>query len=209
MKKIAVLVASLCILVGCSAKVFDQKAQMKDATQTVITQVAKENQALDAITTAASAFPSTFQKAYQKAPTQDFKNTGSVARLITRRDAAYQRLETAQKAIEHATTTLIKARTQTNANLPTAALSDALNGLKLAKLDHKTFDAYYKELGTAESEFFSAVAQSETQGDIDTALTRLNQYDSSLAQQAEIVTANLQTVTVQAKALAKAIAKMD
>ncbi|WP_225047709.1 hypothetical protein [Lacticaseibacillus kribbianus] len=209
MKRIAILLASLFVLVGCSARVFDQKAQMKDATQTILTQVATENKALDTMTDTATAFPSTFQKAYAANPARDFKSTGSVAKLIAKREAAYQKLETAQKAIEDATTVLIKARTQTNANLPAAALTDALNGLKLAKLDHKTYDAYYKELAEAESVFFKDVSEADSQDDIDTALTRLNQFDSTLAQQAEIVTANLQTVTVQAQALAKAIAKMD
>ncbi|WP_246287336.1 hypothetical protein [Lacticaseibacillus absianus] len=211
MKKLILSLLTLGLfLTGCSTRVFDQKAQLQDATTTVLTQVSQEQAALTTIDHAATAFPSTFQQAHAAAPAADLATTGAAATLIAKREAAFKRLERAQKQLEAATTKLIKINSQQNENLPSAQLTSVLDSLKLAKLDHKTFDAYYAELAAAEGQFFKAVAAAPTdQSAVDAALSRLNQYASSLSQQAEIVTANLETVTAQGKLLKQAADHMN
>ncbi|MFD1441306.1 hypothetical protein [Lacticaseibacillus hegangensis] len=209
MKKIGIILLGLVFLAGCSGVGFNQKAQLQGATSTLKTQVAVQSNQLALIDADAAAFPSTFQKAYAKDNRQTFDQTGPVNALIQRRTKAYKRLESAQTAIETATTTLTKASSQQTANLPTATLTDTLNSLKLAKLDHKTFDAYYREMTSAETAFFAAVAKdpSDTAA-INAALGRLNEYSSSLSQQAEIVQANLQMLSQNVATLSKAVDKM-
>ncbi|WP_125705592.1 hypothetical protein [Lacticaseibacillus daqingensis] len=210
MKKLLLwLLGGLVLLAGCSSQVFDQQTQLKEATATVITQVAKERAAIAVVDETASAFPSTFQKAYASDPTHDFATTGAVAALVTKRKAAFTQLEAAHKQLEAAITKLTKLSSQANDNLPRTALTNALDSLKLAKLDHKTFDAYYSELGSAQTLFFDQVSAAPDRETVDAALSRLNQYASSLSQQADIVTANLETVAAQAKTLQKAINEMD
>lgn len=209
MKKIAIFLLGLVFLAGCSGVGFNQKAQLQTATSNLKRQVTTQTKQLKVIDTDAAAFPSTFQKAYAKDNTQDFAHEGAISTLIAHRTAAYKRLEGAQTEIETATTALTKANSQPNANLPTAALSDTLNSLKLAKLDHKTFDTYYQEMSTAENTFFETVAKDPTDSAaINAALGRLNEYTSSLSQQAEIVQANLQTVSQNVATLQKAVNQM-
>ncbi|MFD1393408.1 hypothetical protein ACFQ3L_07455 [Lacticaseibacillus jixianensis] len=209
MKKLGALLVGLLLLSGCSAAGINQKAQLQTTTSTLRTQVGIQTKMLTLIDNEAAAFPSTFEKAYAKDPTQDFKAAGPVGVLLTSREQAYKRLEAAQEQIETATTALTKVSSQRSPNLPEAALSNALNSLKLAKLDHKTFDSYYKEMSSAETTFFSTVAQApDDEAAINAALGRLNEYTSSLSQQAEIIQANLQTVTKDVAALSSAVAKM-
>lgn len=195
MKKLTVLVLSLLVLAGCTTGALNQKAQLQTATETINTQVTTQNKQLTLIDADAAAFPSTFEKAYANDSTQNFKEDGPVSQLLKAREQAYKRLENAQAQIEKATSTLTKLSAQQSAGLPTSALTDTLNSLKLAKLDHNTFDSYYKEMTGAEATFFAAVAKdpSDTKA-INAALGRLNEYTSSLSQQAEIIEANLQTV---------------
>lgn len=196
-------------LAGCSGVGFNQKAQLQSAARTLNSQVTVQSKQLTVIDGDAAAFPSTFQKAYAQDHSQDFAHEGAVSDLIARRSKAYKKLESAQTDIETATTTLTKANSQQNANLPTTALSDTLSSLKLAKLDHRTFDTYYKEMTAAETTFFETVAKApDDTATINEALGRLNEYTSSLSQQAEIVQANLQTVSQNVAALQTAVRKM-
>ncbi|MCI1893893.1 MAG: hypothetical protein LKJ29_07830 [Lactobacillus sp.] len=209
MKKIGLVIASLLLLAGCSTAVFDQKTQLNDAAQTILTQVSKKTTLMNELDADAGAFPSTFEAAYNKDPNQDFSSEGPVAALISKREATYKKLETSQNKIEQANTTLTKINAQ-GSKLPQQRLSDALNSLKLAHLDHKTFVTYYDELTTAETTFFKTVSNDPSDHKaVEAALTRLMQYTSSLSQQAEIVSANLETVTTETKSLQKAIAKLD
>lgn len=199
----------LLLLSACSTG-FDQKAQLKTTSKTIITQVAKENTAITTIQNQVGAFPSTFETAYAAHPNADFQNTGKIAALIQKREAAYKQLEKSQSQLEAATNQLVKINSQANAQLPKSQLKKAIATLKLAKLDHRTFDAYYKELTDAEQDFFDTVAADpEDQSGIEDALSQLNQYDSSLAQQADIVEANLQSVTADAQSLHQAALKMQ
>ncbi|WP_390408126.1 hypothetical protein [Lacticaseibacillus jixiensis] len=209
MRKLWIPLIGLMMLLTACAPAFDQKAQLRQDSQAVITQVAKLNTALDTVNDQLGAFPSTFEKAYSKDHNQDFQNDGTVAAMLTKRQAAYERLEAAQTKLEDATNRLTKLNSQDNPQLPKAELKRALTTLRLAKLDHKTFDTYYKELTNAENDFFDTVASDPDDKDaIDEALTQLNQYDSSLSQQADIMQANLQTVTSDATALDKAAKAM-
>lgn len=209
MRKLWIPLIGLIMLLTACAPAFDQKAQLRQDSQAVITQVAKLNAALDTVNNQLGAFPSTFETAYASSHDQDFQNTGAVASMLSKRQAAYTRLEAAQAKIEDATNRLTKLNSQDNPQLPKAELKRTLTTLRLAKLDHKTFDTYYKELTTAENDFFDTVASDPDDKDaIDEALTQLNQYDSSLSQQADIMQANLQTVTSDATALDKAAKAM-
>lgn len=209
MRKLWIPLIGLMMLLTACAPAFDQKAQLRQDSQAVVTQVAKLNTALDTVNDQLGAFPSTFEKAYSKDHNQDFQNDGTVAAMLTKRQAAYERLEAAQTKLEDATNRLTKLNSQDNPQLPKAELKRALTTLRLAKLDHKTFDTYYKELTNAENDFFDTVASDPDDKDaIDEALTQLNQYDSSLSQQADIMQANLQTVTSDATALDKAAKAM-
>ncbi len=209
MKKLWLPLLGLLLVLSACTPHFDQKSQLKHTSATVITQVAAESRAMQTINNQLGAFPATFSQAYAADADTDFQNTGAVSALITKREAAYQKLEKAQAQLEAATTTLTKINNQHAEDLPKTALRQMLTTLRLAKLDHKTFDAYYKELTSSEEEFFNTVAaDASDQASIEAALTQLNQYDSSLSQQADIVEANLQSVTADAKALQKAVAKM-
>lgn len=209
MKKLWLPLLGLLLLLSACTPRFDQKSQLKNTSATIITQVAAERRAIQTINDQIGAFPATFSQAYATDPDADFQNAGSVNKLITKREAAYRKLEKAQSQLEAATTQLTKINNQHAADLPKTALHQALTTLRLAKLDHRTFDAYYKELTGAEDEFFNTVAaDSGDKTSIEDALTQLNQYDSSLSQQADIVEANLQSVTADTQALQQAIAKM-
>ncbi|MCI2032977.1 MAG: hypothetical protein LKJ69_06190 [Lactobacillus sp.] len=200
----------LVMLAGCSGPTFDQKAQLKQDSKSVITNVAKETATITTISNQVGDFPATFQTAYTADSNTDFQNVGAVSKLIAKRKTAYQQLEAAQVQIETITTRLTKLRSQNNTNLPQDEIRDLLTDLRLAKLDHKTFDSYYKELQTAEKDFFDTVAADPSDTDaVNAALSQLNQYDSALSQQADIATANLQSVTTAAKALQTAAKKMD
>lgn len=211
MKKRWILaIGLLALLAGCTGPAFDQKAQLKQDSRTVTTSVAKQTQAITRVNDAVGDFPATFQSAYAADPNADFQNAGPINKLLAKRKAAYQALESAQTQIDTLTTRLTKLHNQNNPTLPQAELRDLLTDLRLAKLDHRTFDSYYKELQTAEKDFFDTVAADPTdKAAIDTALSQLNQYDSALGQQADIATANLQSVTTAAKALQAATKKMQ
>ncbi|WP_461213414.1 YkyA family protein [Lacticaseibacillus sp. GG6-2] len=209
MKKLWIPLLGLALLLSACTPRFDQKSQLKDNSTTVIAQVAAESRAIQTINTQVGDFPATFTQAYGANANTDFQNTGAVSELITKRENAYQKLEKAQNELEAATNRLTKIANQNSPDLPKAEVHQVLTTLRLAKLDHKTFDAYYKELTSAEDEFFNNVAANASDKDsIEDALTQLNQYDSSLSQQADIVQANLQSVTADAQALQKAVAKM-
>ena len=77
-------------------------------------------------------------------------------------------------------------------------------------MDHKTLVSYYREMQTAEDAFFDNTADSEetSQADLETQISQLNQYYSSLNQQIDVMTANLTTVSSQADSLAKAVKTM-
>ncbi|WP_407891627.1 hypothetical protein [Lacticaseibacillus sp. N501-2] len=195
-------------LTACSAG-FDQKTQLKQTSNNIVTQVAKQNAAIDTIQNQIGAFPSTFETAYAAHPNADFQNTGKIHALIQKREAAYKQLERVQSQLEAATNQLVKINSQANAQLPKTQLKKTIATLKLAQLDHKTFDAYYKELTDAEQDFFDTVAADPSdKSGIEDALGQLNQYDSSLGQQADIVEANLQSVTADAQSLHAAAVKM-
>lgn len=209
MKKLWIPLIGLLVLLSACSPRLDQKSQLKDASATVVTQVAAETSAVQTISDQIGAFPATFEQAYAANPNTDFQNVGAVSKVIAKRERAYAKLERAQTQLEAVTNRLIKLNSQDSTQVPKTALRNALTTLRLAKLDHKTFDAYYKELVSAEQDFFDTVAADPSdQSGIEAALTQLNQYDSSLGQQADIVEANLQSVTADAKALQKAAAKM-
>lgn len=211
MKKLAwALLAVAVVLAGCSANAFDQKRQLTSATQTVVTQTAAEKTAIKAISDAATAFPSTVQTAYAAAPEADLTENEQVAALITKRETAAKKLQTATTSLQSASTTLTKLNAQKNAKAPSTALKTALSSLKLARLDLKTFNNYYDELTSAEKTFFQEVEADPTnQSAVDAALTRYTAYTSALSQQADIITANLQTLATDAQTLLKAVNRMD
>lgn len=213
MKKITrtmLLMTSLLVflLASCSSPA-SRKTTLQNSTETVRSSVKTELAAIDQLSNAVNSFPSTFQSAYQDDKTQNFTTTGPVAALLDKRNTAYQQLEQAQAKLASATTSLTKANNQAGSNLPKTALKSTLNSLHLAALDHKTYETYYQEMKTAEGSFFKDVSQAKTGKDVDTALTQVTQYGSAIAQQGDIVTANLQTVGAEAKKLETAIEKMD
>ena len=120
-----------------------------------------------------------------------------------------QSLEAANSALVGANNTLTKLNNQPSEDTPQTQLNNVLTSLKLAKLDHKTLVSYYREMLTAEDTFFSTTADSDTsQDDLESQISQLNQYYSSLNQQIDVMTANLTTVTSQTTKLAKAIKSM-
>ncbi|EKQ00864.1 hypothetical protein LCAA2362_0800 [Lacticaseibacillus casei A2-362] len=128
---------------------------------------------------------------------------------MDRRAAAFKSLEAANSALVGANNTLTKLNNQPSEDTPQTQLNNVLTSLKLAKLDHKTLVSYYREMLTAEDTFFSATADSDTsQDDLESQISQLNQYYSSLNQQIDVMTANLTTVTSQTTKLAKAIKSM-
>ena len=210
MKKLLPLLAVLAFLfVGCSATL-NQKKQLLTTTQTVQTQVQQEQQALQVIGSTVNDFPSTFEKAYQDDPSADLKNDdGAVRKLLDKRAAAFKSLEAANTALTDANNTLTKLNNQPSEDMPQATLSKVLTSLKLAKLDHKTLVSYYREMLSAEDDFFAATAGSDvSQADLETQISQLNQYYSSLNQQIDVMTANLTTVTSQNAKLTKAVKTM-
>lgn len=210
MKKLLILLASLAVLiVGCSATL-NPKSQLKTTTATVQTQVQQEQDALKTIGSTVNAFPSAFEKAYQENPKTDLKKeNGPVKKLLDRRAAAFKSLEAANSALVGANNTLTKLNNQPSEDTPQTQLNNVLTSLKLAKLDHKTLVSYYREMLTAEDTFFSTTADSDTsQDDLESQISQLNQYYSSLNQQIDVMTANLTTVTSQTTKLAKAIKSM-
>ncbi|RWZ62579.1 hypothetical protein EQH89_05575 [Lacticaseibacillus paracasei] len=210
MKKLLILLASLAVLiVGCSATL-NPKSQLKTTTATVQTQVQQEQDALKTIGSTVNVFPSAFEKAYQENPQTDLKKeNGLVKKLLDRRAAAFKSLEAANSALVGANNTLTKLNNQPSEDTPQTQLNNVLTSLKLAKLDHKTLVSYYREMLTAEYTFFSTTADSDTsQDDLESQISQLNQYYSSLNQQIDVMTANLTTVTSQTDKLAKAIKSM-
>lgn len=210
MKKLLTWLASLAILiVGCSATL-NPRSQLKTTTATLQTQVQQEQDALKTIESTVNAFPSVFEKAYQENPqTALKKENGPVKKLLDRRAAAFKSLEAANSALVGANNTLTKLNNQPSEDTPQTQLNNVLTSLKLAKLDHKTLVSYYREMLTAEDTFFSATADSDTsQDDLESQISQLNQYYSSLNQQIDVMTANLTTVTSQTTKLAKAIKSM-
>ncbi|EKQ06096.1 hypothetical protein LCAM36_0546 [Lacticaseibacillus paracasei] len=128
---------------------------------------------------------------------------------MDRRAAAFKSLEAANSALVGANNTLTKLNNQPSEDTPQTQLNNVLTSLKLAKLDHKTLVSYYREMLTAEDTFFSTTADSDTsQDDLESQISQLNQYYSSLNQQIDVMTANLTTVTSQTDKLAKAIKSM-
>jgi chromosome segregation ATPase len=128
---------------------------------------------------------------------------------LDRRAAAFKSLEAANSALVGANNTLTKLNNQPSEDTPQTQLNNVLTSLKLAKLDHKTLVSYYREMLTAEDTFFSTTADSDTsQDDLESQISQLNQYYSSLNQQIDVMTANLTTVTSQTDKLAKAIKSM-
>ncbi|EKQ03633.1 hypothetical protein LCA211_2555 [Lacticaseibacillus casei 21/1] len=209
MKKLLILLASLAVLiVGCSATL-NPKSQLKTTTATVQTQVQQEQDALKTIGSTVNAFPSAFEKAYQGNPQTDLKRKWPCQKLLDRRAAAFKSLEAANSALVGANNTLTKLNNQPSEDTPQTQLNNVLTSLKLAKLDHKTLVSYYREMLTAEDTFFSTTADSDTsQDDLESQISQLNQYYSSLNQQIDVMTANLTTVTSQTDKLAKAIKSM-
>ncbi|RUS38540.1 YkyA family protein, partial [Lacticaseibacillus paracasei] len=137
------------------------------------------------------------------------KENGPVKKLLDRRAAAFKSLEAANSALVGANNTLTKLNNQPSEDTPQTQLNNVLTSLKLAKLDHKTLVSYYREMLTAEDTFFSTTADSDTsQDDLESQISQLNQYYSSLNQQIDVMTANLTTVTSQTDKLAKAIKSM-
>ncbi len=189
---------------------FKSKKQLLTTTQTVQTQVQQEQQALQVIGSTVNDFPSTFEKAYQDDPSADLKNDdGAVKKLLDKRAAAFKSLEAANTALTDANNTLTKLNNQPSEDMPQAPLSKVLTSLKLAKLDHKTLVSYYREMLSAEDDFFAATAGSNvSQADLETQISQLNQYYSSLNQQIDVMTANLTTVTSQNTKLTKAVKAM-
>ncbi|MGO3475742.1 MAG: YkyA family protein, partial [Lacticaseibacillus paracasei] len=132
-----------------------------------------------------------------------------VKKLLDRRAAAFKSLEAANSALVGANNTLTKLNNQPSEDTPQTQLNNVLTSLKLAKLDHKTLVSYYREMLTAEDTFFSTTADSDTsQDDLESQISQVNQYYSSLNQQIDVMTANLTTVTSQTTKLAKAIKSM-
>ncbi|EKQ23208.1 hypothetical protein LCAUW4_0720 [Lacticaseibacillus casei UW4] len=128
---------------------------------------------------------------------------------MDRRAAAFKSLEAANSALVGANNTLTKLNNQPSEDTPQTQLNNVLTSLKLAKLDHKTLVSYYREMLTAEDTFFSTTADSDTsQDDLESQISQVNQYYSSLNQQIDVMTANLTTVTSQTDKLAKAIKSM-
>lgn len=212
MKKLWLLVATTVALFGltaCSKGVFDQQDNLKQNTNTVLQTVKTERTTLNEISAAINAFPSTVQSAYDKDPSADLASDTAVAKLIKKRDTAYAKLEKTQEQLVAATNVLIKISNQDGDDIPATKLKNTITGLRLSRLDHRTYDSYYKELLAAEKTFFSDVKTDPATASVDAALTRLNQYIGSLSQQSEIVTANLQTVTQEATSLQKAVAKLN
>ena len=200
MKKILIWLAGLALLIaGCSATL-NPKQQLKTTTATVQTQVQKEQAALKIIGDSVGAFPDT-----------DFRNDdGPVKKLLAKRAAAFKQLEAANTALVNANNTLTKLNNQPTDDTPQTQVNKVLTSLKLAKLDHKTLVSYYREMQTAEDAFFDNTADSEetSQADLETQISQLNQYYSSLNQQIDVMTANLTTVSSQADSLAKAVKTM-
>lgn len=121
----------------------------------------------------------------------------------------FKSLEAANSALVGANNTLTKLNNQPSEDTPQTQLNNVLTSLKLAKLDHKTLVSYYREMLTAEDTFFSTTADSDTsQDDLESQISQVNQYYSSLNQQIDVMTANLTTVTSQTDKLAKAIKSM-
>lgn len=209
MKKLLILLASLAVLiVGCSATL-NPKSQLKTTTATVQTQVQQEQDALKTIGSTVNAFPSAFEKAYQENPQTDLKKeNGPVKKLLDRRAAAFKSLEAANSALVGANNTLTKLNNQPSEDTPQTQLNNVLTSLKLAKLDHKTLVSYYREMLTAEDTFFSTADSDTSQDDLESQISQVNQYYSSLNQQIDVMTANLTTVTSQTDKLAKAIKSM-
>ncbi|WP_204123046.1 hypothetical protein [Lacticaseibacillus mingshuiensis] len=209
MKRLIFLIVSLALLLTACGPAFDQKAQLDHQIKVVLASLKTETKQMQIIDDTTSAFPSTFESAFKDKPTGNLKHNANVAALIDRRSAAYQKLSKAQGDLQKATTGLNKLSTQDHGDLPSAQLKSVLSSLKLALLDFKTIDEYYKEMQNAETTFFSDVTAAN--GDhalVDEALGRVNQFGSSLSQQAEIIVANYATMTSEVEALQTAIDKM-
>jgi len=191
------------LLAGCG-QVFNQKQQVKDAAQTTVTSINTELDTLKVINDTTATFPSTLQRALKTNPKEDLRQLdGPVKQLMDKRDKAYTNLNSADTNLAQAQRTLTKAANQSDTTLPKKALAALTSSLKLTTLDHKTLIAYYKEVTHAEQALFDQLQDDPTKADVNTALSQINQYYSTLGQQIDVSLANLNTALDQAKTLTK------
>ncbi|UTB72780.1 hypothetical protein A4W72_08140 [Latilactobacillus curvatus] len=99
---------------------------------------------------------------------------------------------------------LTKLVKQENDELPIEQVKDLNQSLKISTLDYTTLATFYNAATKVSDEFYSDHTDADADEDsLKSPINRLNQYYSSVYQQAEIAKVNMNTVAAHAKKVQK------
>lgn len=192
----------LILLLSSCAKPLDTKQQVKSDLTALQQIVAAQQAALSTLESAGQNDPSAYLKIQKKYPDQNLLDvpTTKVAEDAKARETAYQTLKTQQTKLKPITRRLTKVAKQADSDLPIEAIKDLNQSVKISTLDYTTLSNFYDAAVTAETDFYSQHQTADVaESDLDAPINRLNQYYSSVYQQAEIAKVNINTVSAQLK----------
>ncbi len=146
---------------------------------------------------------SRFKKKYPDENLLTIEDT-KIATTAAKREAAFQSLKEQQAVLKPVIKRLTKLVKQENDELPIEQVKDLNQSLKISTLDYTTLATFYNAATKASDEFYSDHTDADADEDsLKSPINRLNQYYSSVYQQAEIAKVNMNTVAAHAKKVQK------
>ncbi|KRM20977.1 hypothetical protein [Latilactobacillus graminis] len=194
------------IILSACQKPLDTKHQLQTDMQTVLQATKRQQVALSTLETIGDPVPDNYLTLQKKHPNQNLLTVegSKIATTATKRSAAFQDIKTQQTLLKPVIKRLIMISEQENNELPIEQIKDLNQSLKISTLDYTTLSTFYDAATTAEDKFYT----DHTDADVDqetlkSPINRLNQYYSSVYQQAEIAKVNMNTVAANAKKIQK------
>lgn len=201
LKRFLPVLALVFLLASCDQPL-NTKQQVREDLKSLQQISATQQTALTALESAGQSESVTYLKIQEQYPDKNLLevSTTKMAQATAKRADAYQTLKDQQKALKPVAQRLLKVAKQDNADLPTEAIKDLNQSIKISTLDYATLSNFYQAAVTAEADFYADHQDADADPtDLESPINRLNQFYSSVYQQAEIAKVNINTVTAQLK----------
>lgn len=192
-------------LAACQ-KPMDTKHQLQADMQTVENATKQQRTALSTLETIGDPVPDNYLTIQKKYPDENLLTIEDtkIATTAAKREAAFQSLKEQQAVLKPVIKRLTKLVKQENDELPIEQVKDLNQSLKISTLDYTTLATFYNTATKASDEFYSDHTDADADEDsLKSPINRLNQYYSSVYQQAEIAKVNMNTVAAHAKKVQK------
>lgn len=201
---LSVLIIGLFILTGCK-KTINTKTDLKENTQTVITQLKVQKQQLTIIEDTYNQLQQRMPEDQQQDPDANLleDQDSKIYQLNQKAQTATDKVTDSQKEIEKINTRLKDTAAEKLTSLPNSSISQLTQALHIVQLDHESFNKFMAAYQKDQTALYkqAPLLLKDDSHELDELISRNAQYLGAVNQQLEILQVNINSSLTSANQL--------